>query len=92
MMFSKNSRTPIWAIYAGLIFLCGQSAGDDLTKPQQPEEISNSSGVPSVFWASEPVMPDETVYLQGDLLEKGSVVELAELTGKPGKGPSVKST
>jgi hypothetical protein len=45
------------------------------------------SAAPSVFWTASPVLPDESVYLQGDGLDRGVKVEYARLPdGEPGDG------
>ncbi len=48
--------------------------------------------VPRVFWASDPVRPDETVLLQGSGFADGAVVELARLVDRPAKRPGRRAT
>ena len=74
-MWSSSQRACATSFLAFLAFLCSRADAD--------LEVER----PIVFWASQPALPGETVYLQGHLLEAGSVVEVAELAGEPGPVP-----
>lgn len=43
---------------------------------------------PAIFWASDPVGPDETVVLMGDGFMEGAALEMARLDDAPAKAPA----
>lgn len=50
----------------------------------------SEANLPVVFWASQPVLPGETVYAQGHSLQAINV-DVAVLDGEPGAGPPAPS-
>jgi hypothetical protein len=46
---------------------------------------------PVIFWASDPVRPDETILAQGDLLDGDTKLQIAELQNKNAGNPDLKT-
>ena len=69
----KRSTLRMWALGAGsaVVWACGLSA----------------RAAPLVFWASEPVQPDDTVILLGDALGPAATVEISRLPDVKTTGP-----
>ena len=48
---------------------------------------SSAFGAPQIFWACDPVGPDEAVMLIGDDFGRSPKIEIAKLNNNPGDGP-----